>query len=187
MRSGFIDRPLTWLPEAGLRLLHLPPVEHPEELQALTGALDYPMFVVTAADGDERAGCVVGFLTQCSIDPPRFLVCLSRNNHTTRVAERGRLLAVHLIGREQRPLAELFATTSGDDIDKFTRCSWEPGPDGTPLLTDCPGRFVGQVLAKHDLGDHLGFVVNVIEASAGPSTPLLTFQNVRDLEPGHDA
>jgi flavin reductase (DIM6/NTAB) family NADH-FMN oxidoreductase RutF len=72
-------------------------------------------------------------------------------------------------------------------VDKFTRCSWDPAPDGTPLLRDCPGRFLGQILAQHDLGDHLGFLVEVMEASVGPSTPLLTFQNVRSLEPGHGA
>lgn len=157
------------------------------ELNALTDALDYPMFVVTAAAGEERSGCLVGFLTQCSIDPPRFLVCLSHNNHTTKVARRARVLAVHVLGREQRPLAELFGTTTGDEVDKFTQCSWEPASDGTPHLRDCPGWFLGQILAQHDLGDHLGFVVDVIEASVGPPTPLLTFQDVRDLDPGHGA
>ena len=165
----------------------LPLVDDPNDLHALTNTLDYPMFVVTAAAGDERSGCLVGFLTQCSINPPRFLVCLSDTNHTTGVADRARMLAVHVLGRDQLALAELFGTTTGDDIDKFSRCSWEPGPDGTPLLTDAPGRFLVRVLAKHDLGDHVGFLVDVMEVSAGPPTPLLGFQQVRDLEPGHPA
>lgn len=158
-----------------------------ERLHALTGLLDYPMFVVTLAAGEERSGCLVGFLTQCSIQPPRFLVCLSDKNHTARVAMRATMLAVHVLGAEQRPLAELFGSTSGDDVDKFTRCAWEPGPEGTPLLPDCPGRLVGRVVARHDLGDHIGFVVEVTEAEVGPPVRLLTFQEVRDLEPGHRA
>ncbi len=36
----------------------------------LTAAMDYPMFVVTAAAAGEQSGCLVGFATQCSIDPP---------------------------------------------------------------------------------------------------------------------
>lgn len=158
-----------------------------ESLHALTGLLDYPMFVVTVAAGGTRAGCLVGFLTQCSIHPPRFLVCLSDKNHTAQVAEHVSMLAVHALGAEQRPLAELFGSTSGDHVDKFARCEWEPGPDGTPLLRDCPGRFMGRVVARHDLGDHIGFVVEVTEAEVGPPVPLLTFQQVRDLEPGHSA
>jgi hypothetical protein len=44
--------------------------------------LDYPMFVVTTVAAGQRAGCLVGFTTQASIDPPRLLVCLSVENHT---------------------------------------------------------------------------------------------------------
>jgi hypothetical protein len=62
--------------------------------------LDYPMFVVTVADAGtgERAGCLVGFATQCSINPFRFLVCLSRANRTHRVASRSEVLAGQAAG-----------------------------------------------------------------------------------------
>ncbi|WP_255360521.1 flavin reductase, partial [Frankia sp. EI5c] len=45
-------------------------------------AISYPMAVVTTAVDGERSGCLVGFHTQCGIDPPRYLVCISHNNHT---------------------------------------------------------------------------------------------------------
>lgn len=35
--------------------------------------LDYPMLIVTTRSGGELDGCLVGFSTQCSIDPARFL------------------------------------------------------------------------------------------------------------------
>jgi flavin reductase (DIM6/NTAB) family NADH-FMN oxidoreductase RutF len=158
-----------------------------ETLAALTAALDYPMFVVTTAAGGKRAGCLVGFTTQCSIDPARFLVCLSRRNHTCRVAADAELLAVHLLGRDQQALAELFGTETGDDVDKLARCAWTEGPSGTPLLDDCPNRFLGRVVDRFDAGDHLAFLVEVVEAWFVDSGPLLTFQSVRDLEPGHRA
>jgi flavin reductase (DIM6/NTAB) family NADH-FMN oxidoreductase RutF len=53
-----------------------------EKFNALAGGLDYPMFIVTVGDGARRAGCLVGFAAQCSIDPPRFMVWLSKKNHT---------------------------------------------------------------------------------------------------------
>ncbi len=158
-----------------------------EAFGALTAALDYPMFVVTTAAGGRRAGCLVGFATQCSIDPARFLVCLSRRNHTCRVAAEAELLAVHVLGREQRALAELFGTETGDDVDKLARCAWTEGPSGTPLLDDCPNRFLGRVLDRFPAGDHLAFLVEVVDARSPDPGPLLTFQSVRDLEPGHPA
>jgi flavin reductase (DIM6/NTAB) family NADH-FMN oxidoreductase RutF len=40
------------------------------------------MLIVTAEADGQRAGGLVGFATHCSIDPPRFLLCLSRRNRT---------------------------------------------------------------------------------------------------------
>ena len=158
-----------------------------ETLGALTAALDYPMYVVTTAAGGNRAGCLVGFTTQCSIDPVRFLVCLSRRNHTCRVASQADLLAVHVLDREQQALAELFGTETGDDIDKLARCAWTEGPSETPLLDDCPNRFLGRIVDRFDTGDHLAFLLDVVDAWSADPGPLLTFQSVRDLEPGHPA
>lgn len=154
----------------------------------LTAALDYPMFVVTASSDGERSGCLVGFATQVSIDPPRYLVCLSHTNHTYRVAQGCQVLGVHALERHQRPLAELFGTQTGDEIDKFSQCRWEPGPEGVALLVDCPNRFVGRIVHRVDLGDHSGFVLDVIEPAEGDaSVEPLMFQQVRDLQPGHGA
>jgi flavin reductase (DIM6/NTAB) family NADH-FMN oxidoreductase RutF len=162
-------------------------VDPTEAFGALTAALDYPMFVVTTAADGQRAGCLVGFTTQCSIDPARFLVCLSRRNHTCRVASRAELLAVHLLGREQQALAELFGTETGDDTDKLARCAWTAGPAGTPMLDDCPNRLLGRVVDRVEGGDHLAFVLDVVDAWSADLGPPLTFQSVRDLEPGHRA
>ena len=153
----------------------------------LVSELDYPMFIVTATNGRERAGCLVGFATQCSIDPPRFLVCLSKNNMTHRVAAHAPTLAVHLLRREQHATAELFGSLTGDDVDKFARCAWTAGPDGVPVLADCHGWFAGRVLARHDVGDHTAHVLAVTEAGGGGDAPTLTFDDVRDLTPGHEA
>lgn len=58
------------------------------------------MFVVTASSGDERNGCLVGFATQASIDPPRMLVLFSKANRTYRLAAGSDQLVVHVLGRD---------------------------------------------------------------------------------------
>jgi flavin reductase (DIM6/NTAB) family NADH-FMN oxidoreductase RutF len=157
-------------------------------LDPFVAGLDYPMFVVTVAteDGD-RAGCLIGFATQCSIDPPRLLVCLSEKNHTCALARFAPILAVHRLHPAQHDLAALFGSTTGDDIDKFTRCAWRPGPGGVPLLTDAPGHVVGDVLERYDLGDHVGFLLAPREGDGPRGGPALMFSQVEDLEPGHPA
>src|SRR5690348_6057711 len=94
------------------------------------GELDYPMFIVTARREDELAGCLVGFATQCSIDPLRFIVCLSDKNRTFRVAQEVDTLAVHAVPEGADEVAEHFGSQTGDEVDKFASVSWSEGPDG---------------------------------------------------------
>lgn len=93
-------------------------------LDSFTDVLDYPMYVVTAAADGEQAGCLVGFGSQCSIDPPRFMVWISTSNRTYRVARRASHVAVHVLRREQEPTADWFGGRTGDDVDKFERVAW---------------------------------------------------------------
>jgi flavin reductase (DIM6/NTAB) family NADH-FMN oxidoreductase RutF len=158
-------------------------------LDRVAAGLDTPMLIVTAATADGgRSGCLVGFWTQCSIHPPRVLVCVSEANHTFPVAAEAPVLAVHWLAEDDRPLAELFGSTTGDEVDKFERCSWRPGPGGAPVLAGVKAWVAGPVVSRFDVGDHVAFVV-APEAGAvdEPSARHLGFQAVKDLEPGHPA
>lgn len=156
-----------------------------EEFDQLVAGLDYPMFVVTTAHEDARAGCLVGFATQVSIDPPQFMVCLSVKNHTYDVARDAPLIAVHVLARSQHDLAKLFGSTTGDEADKFSQCRWEPGPNGVPLLQDCQRRLVGRVLKQHPFGDHVGFVLEPLNIDVANNGPGLSSVQVQDIDPGH--
>jgi flavin reductase (DIM6/NTAB) family NADH-FMN oxidoreductase RutF len=156
-------------------------------LGELVDDLDYPMMIVTAAAAGEHAGCLVGFASQCSIDPGRFMVWLSNKNHTFRVASRATSLVVHFPSSDQVELARLFGEETGDDVDKFAQCSWSAGPDGTPVLDDCVRWFAGRILDRLTGGDHVGYLLDPFEASTGDWSGQLTFQQLRHLEPGHEA
>ena len=159
-----------------------------QPFEKLVALLDYPMFVVTTRSGDELAGCLVGFTSQTSIHPPRFMAGLSKRNRTFRVAEGASHLAVHLIQRRHRELARLFGSETGDEIDKFARCAWHAGPHGLPILDDAAGWFAGAVMNRYDLGDHVGFLLEPLAGDAPERfEQLVTFSDVRDLDPGHEA
>jgi flavin reductase (DIM6/NTAB) family NADH-FMN oxidoreductase RutF len=159
-----------------------------EPFEQLVSLLDYPMFVVTTRAGGESAGCLVGFTSQVSIRPHRFLVGLSKRNHTFRVAEGADHLAVHLMERRHSELARLFGGETGDEVDKFARCAWHSGPHGMPILDDAAGWFVGRVLNRYDVGDHVGHVLEPVAGNAPDKFgQLVTFSDVRNLDPGHQA
>lgn len=158
-----------------------------EAFESLAGRLDYPMFVVTTAAGGEIAGCLVGFATQTSIDPPRFLACVSIRNRTYRVAERATALAVHLVPDGAGEIAELFGGETGDEEDKFGRTDWRPGPEGLPLLAACPSWFAGRIVKRTALGDHTGFLLEPFDGADEGPPGWLPFSRAKAIEPGHEA
>ncbi len=153
----------------------------------LMAELDYSMLVVTTASEQERAGCLVGFATQVSIRPARFLVCLSDKNRTFRVAQRSQLLAVHFVPAQAPDLAELFGGQTGDDVDKFTRAEWQPGPGGVPILSALENWFAGRILDRLPFGDHWGFVLEPVAGHIGPDEGPFNFHRARRIAPGHPA
>jgi flavin reductase (DIM6/NTAB) family NADH-FMN oxidoreductase RutF len=155
--------------------------------EAIVGNFEYPMFIVTTRAGGQPLGCLVGFATQMSIDPPRFAVCLSHNNRTYRHGRDAEWLAVHCVPADAAELAELFGGETGDEVDKFARCEWHEGPHGVPLLDACENWFVGRVLTRLDAGDHDAFLLEPVAASAAPGEREFTFHRARRIEPGHEA
>jgi flavin reductase (DIM6/NTAB) family NADH-FMN oxidoreductase RutF len=153
----------------------------------IVGDLDYPMFIVTAAAGEQRSGCLVGFATQTSIDPPRFLVCLSEKNRTTELARDAELLGVHAVPADAEHLAELFGGETGHEVDKLARVGWRSGEGGVPLLDDAPNRFVGRVEARLPAGDHLAFLLAPVQAEAEPREEEFSFHRAKRIDPGHEA
>ncbi|GAA3290597.1 flavin reductase family protein [Streptomyces cinereospinus] len=160
------------------------------DMDVFTDRLDPDMCVVTAAADGSRAGCLVGFASQCSLRPVRFAVWLSEANRTFRVARAAEFLAVHLLSREQLGLAELFGGRTGDDgVDKFRDVRRRHGHGGAVVLEDAEAWFVGRIVGHVGGGDHAGFVLDPVEwgAREGSGRPLLRLGDVCGIEPGHPA
>lgn len=154
----------------------------------LVAQLDPAMAIVTTHCRKERAGCLIGFHAQCSIEPNRYVIWLSKANHTLRVGMHARYFAVHFLGQDDLELARLFGTTSGDDLDKFGSCGWSPGPGGVPLLAACPNRFTADRVALLDEGsDHVCLVLQPTDVSTAGNLRPLRLSQVGHLQPGHEA
>ncbi len=150
--------------------------------------LDHPMFIVTVASDRQRAGCLVGFATQCRSS----IRCAgssasSKLNHTFAIAATASVAVVHALGADHVALARLVGERTGDNIlDKFAHCQWRPGPDGrTPVLDECQRWFAGEVVGRVDPGDHLGLVLAPFAAQCRDHGPQLGIQALPHVDPGH--
>jgi flavin reductase (DIM6/NTAB) family NADH-FMN oxidoreductase RutF len=152
----------------------------------IASSLDAALIVVTAAEGEQRAGCLVGFHSQSSIEPLRYCVWLSKANYTYRVALHSTHLAVHFLTSSDLPLAEWFGTRTGDSADKFAGIRAEPGPGGVPVLENCQHWLVGRrTTLVDDGGDHVCMMTEPVAVrTGGPFRPLRLSQAAH-LRPGH--
>jgi flavin reductase (DIM6/NTAB) family NADH-FMN oxidoreductase RutF len=158
----------------------------PPAFESLMADVDQAMVIVTTAVDGMRSGCLVGFHSQCGIDPPRYAVWLSKANHTYRVAATAETFAVHFARPDHLALAELFGGETGDDVDKFSQCAWTAGPDGVPMLDACPDRFVGRRVHLVDVGaDHACLVLAPTDGGRGPGGGWLRASQTSHIHAAH--
>lgn len=167
-----------------------------DAFDALVALLDTAMVVVTVAGGGEGGevdGCLVGFHSQTSIEPRRYVVWLSVANRTFRLAAdlATTHLAVHLVTAGDRELAEQFGGTTGDEVDKLADLAWSAGPGGAPVVEAFPTHFVGRILdrLRPAGGDHVAFVLEPVVAQVddtGADGPL-RLGRASEIDPGHPA
>jgi flavin reductase (DIM6/NTAB) family NADH-FMN oxidoreductase RutF len=158
-----------------------------DDFDAFTALVDSPVYVVTAAARGQRAGCLVGFAGQCSLEPARFVVWLSKVNHTYLVARTAQTLVVHLLPRRRHDLAARFGSLCGARTDKFAGVACTQGPDGAPVLDDALAWFAGRVHDRFDGGDHVGFVLDPVATHTTDDAPdaVLNLKDSLDIDAGH--
>ncbi|KAB1946100.1 flavin reductase family protein [Brevibacterium linens] len=157
-------------------------------LDDLMGSVDSPLIVVTTSAEGERAGCLVGFHSQASIDPEHYCFWLSKANHTYRVALRSERFAVHFLTDVDRESARHFGSLSGMGTDKFAGLDFTVTEDGVPLLADLPNRLIVERIAMLDDGsDHVCLTARVLATEAEGGFASLRPSQLGDLSPGHSA
>jgi flavin reductase (DIM6/NTAB) family NADH-FMN oxidoreductase RutF len=152
---------------------------------AFERANNYPLHVVTARDTEECSGCLAGFVTQSSIHPVRFIICVSKINHTYGIAQRSEGLGLHLLGSDQRDVASLFGEQTGDMVDKFECVQWTGGVTGVPILAECAAWVEGRVIDRMSGGDHEAFLIDVAAGGAGAHPGRFMLSDATDFKPGH--
>lgn len=165
------------------------PADPLPDLGSFAKVADGPMVVVTTVGDGKRSGCLVGFHTQCSIDPARYVVGISKANHTYEVALRSDFLAVNLLGHDQIGLAELFGGHTLDEgTDKFDHCDWTEDETGIPLLAGIPAWIVGRITERLDVGDHVLHVLEPLRTgTSDDQRSPLRLVDTTTIEPGHGA
>ena len=96
-------------------------------------------------------------------------------------------MVVHLVPDGADELADLFGGETGDEVDKFARVPWRPGPDETPVLDECENWFAATILDRIPVGDHCAYLLDPTEAHGEEDEKPFGFHRAKRIEPGHEA
>lgn len=130
--------------------------------------------VVTTLDGERPHGMTVSAFSSVSAEPALVLVCLHRESLSRDLVTRSGVFAVHILGREQRELAERFSV-AGNEAQRFEGLSWRRGESGAPLLQRCLARLECRLDQAYDAGSHTVFIGSVLDGEFRSGEPLLYF------------
>jgi len=127
--------------------------------------------VVTTRDASGRPlGLTVSSFCSVSLHPPLVLVCLDRRSDANAGIEESRLFAVSVLSEDQEEVSRRFAAPGHD---KFAGFAFLEGRQGLPLVPAALAHVQCKVRSRHDEGDHLVWVGEVLALAVAPGRPLL--------------
>ena len=115
--------------------------------------------VATRAPDGQPIGLTVNSFNSVSLDPPLIVWSLSANLSCVPVFESCEYYSVNVLAADQDNLSNRFASRADD---KFAGLEIDTGMYGVPLLRGCCARFECRNTVRHDGGDHILFISEVV-------------------------
>ena len=128
--------------------------------------------VITTRHDDELHGLTANSFSSVSLDPPLVLFSLSRTADCFAAFESADCFAVTVLRSDQEAMSTRFATK---DADKWSDVAWRPGEVGCPLLDGAIATFECRVRARHEGGDHIIYVGEIVTFDQGREGEPLAF------------
>jgi flavin reductase (DIM6/NTAB) family NADH-FMN oxidoreductase RutF len=149
-----------------------PPSFSSQEFRAALGMFATGVTIVTARTSD---GVVIGLtansFNSVSLDPPLVLWSLAQAAGSLPVFRAGSHYAINILAKDQRLLAERFATRGAD---RWAGVQFADGMGGAPLLEGAAATFECFNRSRYEEGDHVIFVGEVERCSwRSGASPLL--------------
>ncbi|MBP1806199.1 flavin reductase family protein [Rubellimicrobium aerolatum] len=141
------------------------PSPEPDLSEAFKGAFrQHPagVAILTADPGDGPVALTVSSLISVSAAPPTVAFSLSEGSTSSAPLLRAETLVIHLLRRQDRPLADLCATKGADRFGPGVR--WDRLPGGEPFYMGVANWFQARILHRFPVA---GATLVVAELMAG--------------------
>lgn len=152
--------------------------------KAVLRLFSYGMYVVTAAEGGDRAAFTANFLTQCAFEPPMVAVAIEHGSHSLSVLRRSGRFAVCVLPSGARELAGHYGRSYARVGDKLAGQPYVLSPGGCPVPEAALGYLECVVEGELACGDHTLISGRVVEAELRRAGEPLTMRETSFRQSG---
>lgn len=123
-----------------------------------------------AADGP--AMITVNSFTSVSLSPPLVLWCIDRRAARFSAFAAAEGYSINVLKAEHQTLSDRFARRGPKPVEPELFTVWETG---APILKDALAAFDCRVVDRHNAGDHVVLVAEVLKFQSADGRPLLYY------------
>ncbi len=153
-----------------------PPEEERDPVRRFRGRLAAPVTVVTAGDGEGRAGMTVSSIVVSEGDPGKIHFLAAPTADLVDVIDRTGRFVVHILETKHRPTSEIFAEQRPSPGGLFATVPADDGPWG-PVLAEVANRAFCSGATSEPYGYSLLISADIDQLEVGAlEDPLLYFR-----------
>ena len=140
--------------------------------------IGYGLYVLTAREGEKDNGCIVNSVMQVTSDPLQVAVCVNKNNYTCEMIQHTKKFNISVLTEATGfDVFKNFGYQCGRNIDKFANFyDTKRSPNGVLYITkNTNAYFSAWVQQEVDLGTHIMFIAQLVEAEVLSDKPTVTY------------
>lgn len=148
--------------------------------------ISYGLYVVSTSYNGKINGHIVNTISQITADPIKVSLCTSKDNFTCELIQKSKVFSASILSEDiDLKFIGPWGFKSGRDIDKFNNVNYKTGLSGSPILLDKSLAYLDcKVIDKIDVGSHILFIAEVLDADIIKQGVPLTYSFYRDVIKG---
>lgn len=147
----------------------------PHTFRSVLGRFATGVTVLTArhVNGDDH-GMTASAFCSVSLTPPLVLACIAESADMFEIIGAAEHFGVSILAEDQEALSRRFAEV---ETNRFEGVGFTRGTSGVALLDQALAHLECRVVSRHEAGDHVIIVGEVLEAEATGTRPLIYYRS----------
>ena len=140
--------------------------------------IGYGLYILSANEQGKDNGCILNSVMQVTSDPCQIAVCVNKNNYTCEMIQHTKKFNLSVLAEGVSfDVFKNFGYQSGRNTDKFTNfVDVKRSPNGIYYITKDTNAYMSAYVQQEiDLGTHIMFIAQLVEAEVLSDKPTVTY------------